>query len=384
MPCGCGNTPPPSGGAPKRGRANNNAISMNSVNSINSGNSQATAISLVPPPKKFAARRVKPSPSSNASAAASVRTTRSQRGKVVDTLGTADVLAKVVFSDYDGPEKLSKLISESNKGSTLNAIMEHFQSNSITIHVKRMDPYTGAFNETVCAVKVGQADDNSCNLGNFNYINNEFIFTVTHGSEEKSSRMYNDEAKAPSNKEKMFTLQAIIMLLAQNPSPMEKYMCYWYIIKTFIASETIIELKMSDFKRQNAINNNSQTQSSRVFGMMNDNKRAFNMRNTNTFTVNTKNSASVLEALKKAAPNAPANKRNAQVNALTKQMNSLMSQSKSQTIPTGPNMAKNIASMHFAKGTLAPPSYMSRYATAPTEGGKTTKSKNKKKATSKK
>lgn len=371
MPCGCGYIPPPAvGGVPKRARTNS-TNSMNSAkttimngnaNGNASGNAQMQPASVRRPRTRTAVPQ-------------STRTTRITKANqsVDDTMNLAIELAPLVFDDYgNDPEKLRTLIAASMTGVTNKKIMDLFVKTSIAIRVFTMDHMTGAHNNEACIAYIDMRPSplkmsSNTSPDMLHLANCEFVVSVTTGGVTKDTRVSNYRIKKEISEGKNSSelLLRIVKALGKSPSPLERYMYFWFVMKNFIAPETIVNIRIKDFSKT-AVVANANVKS--MFEDMQDNKSALTLAPKGIFRTPSQS----LQLLKTANPNAKANKHDMQVNALMNQMQKVMTNVKHERLPSNATVAKDIKNFKEAMGTLAPRGYNVRWATpvvSTTKGG---------------
>lgn len=358
MSCGCAHVPPPLLGGNKKD--NSNVVTMQSI---------------APPankPKDTRKRRVN-AMNTNANSTRPKRVLTRSRGRVrkpTITKTTQDINADSrfdtiieiishVFSDYkNDPQKISKLVATSRDNAISNHISLFFSRTNIAISVLTFDSITGVYKNLVGVSDVAKGISNISPNTNIAFGDCEFVLTFSIGTQQKQIRIFKGQVIAkPDTYFKLF--EVAVNLSEPDVSLFERYVYFWYILKTFLAPETILDIKLSDLEsnanNMHSIRDANIQQVVEAFDDATNNPSAFTVVELPSGVLLPNNPAKVLDYLRKANPTLYANMHDLLDEELSVMASKMMNNAKHERISNAATtVSKQIQNFYIAVGMLAP------------------------------
>jgi len=166
-------------------------------------------------------------------------------------------LAPFVFADTNASSSTTFVKKVMQDFSAMREVCaQFFAENNIIVHVYSRDlQFTGFFTQKEGSVSVR---DNASNVNKSAEVHSlEFEIELHHKGKVKTYRILNPDVFL--NPEKSARLMKIIAALSRTSvSDFEKYLYYWFIVKTFIAPDYDVTIKYSNVvKAGKAMNNNA-------------------------------------------------------------------------------------------------------------------------------
>jgi hypothetical protein len=166
-------------------------------------------------------------------------------------------LAPLVFADTNASSSTTFVKKVMQDFSAMREVCAHFFSeNNIVIHAFSRDlQFTGFFTQKEGSVSLR---DNASNVNKSAEVHTlEFEIELHHKSQVKTYRIVNPDVFL--NPDKSARLMKVIAALSRTSvSDFEKYLYYWFIVKTFVAPDYDVNIRYSNVvKASKAMNNNS-------------------------------------------------------------------------------------------------------------------------------